>query len=485
MTLRTRLICALSLVFLSLVLLFSFRLSQVPSGLTVDEASIGYNASLVAKTGKGETGRKFSFFFLTVNGADWKQPVTIYSTAALFKIMPASVFSLRLVSVIFAAISGVIIVLLSYNLFGWVGLCAAFLVYASSPLVLIHSHLAQENIAPVLFVSSWLLTLWYFTKSRRSFWLVLSAIFVGLGFYSYKGMRLVVPVQVALSGLYLLILEKDLLGKIRTLGIFSLSLLPFFIIIPYLNTHYAGAVFDTNPQHLKLFYEYLNGYLSYFDLSYLFVKGDTAVLHSTSIHGVFLFPSLLLFVCGLFFRPKKMPFFSLVVASFFLFPLFYGQVDSIHRFSRILCFVPGYILICSAGASYLFSKVSQPYIKILLSLASFLFVIMYADFVQYYWYQYPRITQADFSATTERYYGELARLSKDSGKTAYVDKGIYNGDGENAHFFESAFFGQKLSFWTPGEAVPTHAVLMTNLQDYPGTTRLKTASDSRYFFFEN
>ena len=77
------LLAALGLILVALF--FSFRLRQTPPGLTIDEASIGHNAVLLGKDLHDESGRFLPFFPLTINGKDWKQPITMYTTVIFFK----------------------------------------------------------------------------------------------------------------------------------------------------------------------------------------------------------------------------------------------------------------------------------------------------------------------------------------------------------------------------------------------------------------
>ena len=83
------------LVFILLCIFYSYRILQVPSGLTADEGAFAYNAVLLSRTLHDENGRFMPFFVLSLNGTDWRQPVTQYYLAALFKIFGASLFLLR------------------------------------------------------------------------------------------------------------------------------------------------------------------------------------------------------------------------------------------------------------------------------------------------------------------------------------------------------------------------------------------------------
>ena len=84
---------------------FSYKLIQVPSGITGDEAAFGYNAILLSRTLHDENGRKLPVFVLSLNGTDWRQPVTQYFITAYFKIFGPSLFNLRFTSVLIAVVS--------------------------------------------------------------------------------------------------------------------------------------------------------------------------------------------------------------------------------------------------------------------------------------------------------------------------------------------------------------------------------------------
>ena len=91
--------------------LFTYKLTDVPPGINGDEAVIGYLSSQISKT--GYVNGKFLPLFANISWPDWKQPVTLYSTVAAFKIFGISYFNLRAVSVFFVLISGTFIFFLA------------------------------------------------------------------------------------------------------------------------------------------------------------------------------------------------------------------------------------------------------------------------------------------------------------------------------------------------------------------------------------
>jgi len=67
------------LLFLILILAFFLRvvnLEKAPAGFFCDEASIGYNAYLLLKTGKDEYGASWPIFFRAFG--EYKNPIAVY-----------------------------------------------------------------------------------------------------------------------------------------------------------------------------------------------------------------------------------------------------------------------------------------------------------------------------------------------------------------------------------------------------------------------
>jgi len=330
------------IIFVSLFVL-SYRLLEIPPDLTIDESSLGANALLLARTTRDETGRLIPIFTLTINKTDWKQPITQYYMAGLFKIFPPSVWLLRFSQKI--------------ALLGW-------LIYLTTPLVVIHAHLATENIMPVLFGSLWLWSVYRYRQSRSIKDLILNALILGSSFYCYRGMRAITPVWAAINVIAIVIISNKYMRKkplmvVKNLVIFCLCLLPFFAIIPWLEVKYAGAVFN-NQQYNQLgsIYDFIYAYLSSYDLGFLFVKGDDLLIHSTQIHGMFLLTTLPIFILGIYKIIKSKSFFGLLtLIAFFTTPILYGWANSIHRASRLLALVPFFVIIASYGIDYIMAIV--------------------------------------------------------------------------------------------------------------------------------
>lgn len=458
---------------------YTYRLTQDPPGLTVDEASIGYNAVLISKTLKDETGRFLPVFALTIGGHDWKQPSSIYAAALIFKLFGASLFNLRMVSVMAALFSFILVVYLNYLLLGYSGAWISGFLFLSVPTVLMHSHLAQENIMPIPFVTIWLISFLLYQKKKNPLFLIVSGIGLGLGIYSYKGMRAIVP-PLALISFIFLFFNRNWRTIVISILSFGLGLAPFILIMPWLNTHYAGALFDHQGFSLLKYYDFLYPYLSSFDVSALFIRGDITPWHSTGFHGMFLVSTLPLYLLGLVaaFRQKDdAGYWRFLVVGFFLSPLLFGQVGSVYRFSRLLVFVPFFVTFCTLGLLTLL-KIKRGFL--ITSLLSVLILLNFFDFVKYYWFTYPVFNRGAYGLNLEMYYKKLADLSKEKRLEPYIFTDDYNSSGEDAHFFEAAYFNQKIKQWKPSGQLPPHSLLMTRLAKQPGLTLLE--ADGPFFY---
>lgn len=474
-------------IFFGGFIFYSFRLTEVPKGVTNDEISIGYNALLIGETLRDESGRFLPFFALTAGGKDWKQPFSIYATLLSFKLFGPSLYSLRLVNVLVAVFSLMVLAFLGYLVLGRIGLFSSMFFFLISPSVLMHAHIGQENIVPVIFISLFLLLIFLFQKTKRLALLLVSGIVLGVSIYSYKGMRAIVPPLSLVTFLYLIYLSTSFKIFSRKLflpaGVFLLGLIPFLGIMPLLQRMYGGAVFDSQVIGVVSIYDFFYNYLSHFDISALFIAGDATVWHSTGIHGMFLLCSLPLFLIGIYQsisqRERDRGFWLFLVCGFFLLPLLFGPLGFVHRFSRLLVYVPFYVLFCSLGLQTLLAvRFGKKLVFVFVSLL----ILNFLDFGNYYFNRYSDAHTDQFLTNYEQEYRELAHLSREQRKIVYIYNEDYKRQNDEAKFYETAFFDQPFKLWYGGTPVPTDGILATTLPSIPGASRVKNDSNTIFFY---
>ena len=468
--------------FVILSKFFSYRILNVPLGLTADEGAFAYNAVLLSKTLHDENNRFLPIFVLSLNGADWRQPVTQYYLTAFFRFFGSSVFNLRYSSVVITLVSAGLLYYLSFKAGGHKLALFSSFIFLTTPLIMIQSHLGLDNIMPVPFTIIWMLCVYLFTKTKQNRYLLLSGIFLGINFYTYKGMRATVPVWAILTAGYIFydyLSQKNAanLKKVATrLIVFVLGILPFFAVIPLLEYKYAGAVFNNQGANTESVYSFVLPYLSSFDPSFLFIEGDATPWHSTGKHGMFLLATLPLALLGIATAIKKDRFWLFVVLAFFSAPLLYGFVNSVHRASRLMCLIPPYSLLAALGAIRLLQ-----FKKFLVIVFIFLASLNYYDFVNYYWYQYPELSRVWFGDLSGfRDYQVFGVKSKQLGLDPYVDKQVASNEGVSGRYFEAAYVSVGTYHIDSRDLLPKEGILLSDRENIPGLTKLDVSTDKYY-----
>lgn len=465
---------------------FTFRIIDVPPGINGDEAAIGYNAALVSRTGHDQNGRFLPLFVSTFDLTDWKQPITFYSTVLAFKIFGTSYQMLRDVSVIIILISATLIFFLCNEIFGTIGGLASIFIFLTIPAVLIQSHLALENIAPIPFTILWFWMLTKYQKNLKMKFLFLSAFFLGIDLFTYPGMRLIVPTFALISIIFIIVVnQKKGTKKIIFENLKFLLLVSLFPIIMFaVKNQYPGAILAYNrPQIPTAYQEILMPYISTFDPSFLFLTGDITPYHSTGKQGVFLIASLPLFILGIIsiFR-KKSIILKFILIAFFLSPLLYGLVGAIHRGSRLLILLPLFTIIATAGLLSLKEVKNKSLRYFLIMLSVFLLLFNYTDFVKDYWYDYPSRIESDFSKPFQLVFNSFAIESKKRTLQPLIQDNLFSQNPIAFDFFEQAYFTDKLQRWNGNTVVPPKSIILVNDQNLTKNSKLNSTKIGLGFY---
>ncbi len=450
-------------VFLTAVFLFTFRNLQIPPGIETDEGVIAHNAALISKTGRDQNGRFMPMFILSSDKMDWKQPVSIYLTAIYFKVFGMSLWVFKLVNVSVALISLCLMWILLKTLFGEKEAVWGTIVLITTPMVVISTRIGTEAISPLLFATAWLLTIALYRKNGRLVNLVLSALTLGVGFYSYKGMRLVIPPWTLMTMGYIYHKSARDWGKFfRSVGVFTIVLFPFFSITPFLELKYPGAVFERATLALESYRHYAYYWLSNLDLGFLFLQGDVGRIFSVELFGSFLLGALPFFLVGIKKAVDKMSFFTFILGSYLLTPVLFGMAGSMGYGHRLVAIIPAYVIITTLGIR----GVRRGW-NILLAL---FFAVNFFNFFTYYFYRYPQLheTKTAFSNNLDRAYYRLATLSKKEQLAPYIQENVHQQHGEGNLFFEAAYFDNPLTLWKQGSPLPPKSILLTNMEVVDG-----------------
>jgi 4-amino-4-deoxy-L-arabinose transferase-like glycosyltransferase len=256
-------------------------LGDLPTGLFLDEASVGVNARLIARAGIDQYGESLPVFFRALD--DYKCGLFLYSAAPFLVAGPPTARAVRLPAALWGLLAVLVAFFLARELYDGsdaAGLWAA-LFLAVTPWHVHFSRIAWQAIvltvvypAAVLFVLRWLRT----RRSRDAF---LAGLLCALSLYAYTVAKLLVAATV-LAVVYALIRIRAR-PRDRDPWIFAAALAvaaaPF--TIAYLGDHAAinlrfGAM-------LLPPLEALGAYLSHLSPGFLWLTGDANLRHSPGV----------------------------------------------------------------------------------------------------------------------------------------------------------------------------------------------------------
>lgn len=471
-----------SILFFSIVLLsislFTFKILQIPPGLETDEGSISYNALLISKNLRDQNNRFMPFFILSSDNIDWKQPVLIYSSAIIFKLFGASLLNFKLVNVLYSILTLLLIYLLTRQIIKEKTYALiASLLYSISPMIIITTRIGNESILPAFFSSLWLLLLTLYYKYKKNYLIILCAIALGVGFYSFKGMRIVVPVWSVLSTIFILFIHKISKQSIKSAIIFVITMLPFALIIPLLELKYAGSIFDRSSIPIENYRYFIHYWLANMNPFSLFSEPDIGKIYQMNYFGALLVSTLPIFISGIYSIAKQSNYHRFLLITFILTPALFGVAKSTSYSHRLTGLIPIYAILTTIGVQYLyniFKKYKKE--KYFIVISAIFISLNFFDFANYYYFKYPNYNQTKISFANHYHqaFKSLAILSKEKKLIPYIQSDIYNSHGDANKFFEKAYFNDSIKQWNLGEPIPKNSILLTQLGTLDNSQNLNT-----------
>lgn len=298
-------ITLLGVVFLIALTLRLFQLESVPVGFHIDEASKGYSAYSILKTGKDDNGNIIPLYIdiFGDNSPSGYHILTIIPVA----VFGLTEFSVRLTGAIFGALSIFAIYLLTISLLKnkYVGILSAFLL-AVSPWHINLSRASNEGIVALFFIMLGFALVFLSIKSENKILLLAGTAAASLSFFFYQTPRLFVPLMYFASILIFMFMEKTKLKNsfrkaliISFLGVIILDFILIFVIpggsgrftqvniFSYPETQLVldeqireDGVLNTENIVTRIFHNkainfpiaYISNYFNYFSLNFLFIN---------------------------------------------------------------------------------------------------------------------------------------------------------------------------------------------------------------------
>lgn len=364
-----------------------WNLNKNPAGFFCDEASIGYNAYSILKTGRDEWGAKFPLFFKAFG--EYKNPLDIYFTTLFIAIFGLNEFAVRFTSVFFSLLSLLVLFYIGKEIkdekFGlWL-----MFIFSINPWAI---HLSRVNLEGLLiFIFFFLIALFFlikFYKENRQFNLIYFSIFSALTGYSYFPARIFVPLFFITNVIFLLTKKSKSLAKI------ILAVVIYIIISLPLVFHLTSGLGLNRWRQVSLFTQkninpakkFLTSYLLHFSPNFLFLKGDIDMpsqfitRHSIRGIGEFYIWQAPFIIAGIYYLIiNRSKFFLPIMLALLVYPIpssLTGDVSP--QATRSIIGIIPFTLLTGFGVNYFFCLIKKIRSSIkLLILACFSIIITF------------------------------------------------------------------------------------------------------------
>lgn len=407
---------SLIFIFVVSVALRFYQLGVNPPSLDWDEASLGYNAYSILKTGADEYGNKLPLTFRSFD--DYKPPVYVYLTVPSVSLFGLNEFAVRLPS----ALLGVIGIFATFFLVRellkntTIAFLSAFFL-AISPWHLQFSRTAFEgNVGLTFFLLG---ALFFLRGTKTGKPLILASIFFILASYSYHSFRLIVPLFIFISAI---VFRKELIAYKK----FALA---FFIILTVLSIPIAQNIFSPQGVSSRLSMvtifgsdqlleksinriEYdkkhgdfigsvfhnrrvaysmavIKGYLDHWNPDFLFLHGDGGRQHHGVDVGMLYLWELPLILFGIYTLLQKMDKKTLIIFVIFLLaPLPSAITTGTPHPVRAIAMIPVFHIFTAVGIFTFFRRMIE--INALYKKVAVVSVVGFFGFLNfaYYMHQY-------------------------------------------------------------------------------------------------
>lgn len=398
------------LILICILFLFTrlYKIAEIPASVYWDEASIGYNAYSIGKTGKDEWGDFLPIHFRAFG--EFKLPVFIYTVAIFVKIFGLNEFSVRLPAALFSLGVVIITYLLAKKITNStvIGLLSSLFI-TISPWYFIFSRTGYEATAGLMF---YLVGIYLFLLiTKRKVFLLISIISLILSVYSYNSFRLIVPLTIMFLVLldlrsFLFIFKKTKLYLFFSLVLIIISVIPIYRLYAY----DAGIARFQAVSELSL-NSFVRNYLSHYSIDFL-IQGDKNLRSQQSGFDQIYLPELILLPLGLLYIIGRKSKYSLIVVFLTLISPIPAAItkESPHAL-RAISLVPFFGILSAMGIIQLKEILKIRFIEPSMVIMMLLFFINYfTNFINTYpvqsshdWqYGYKRI-YIDFKDQFEKY----------------------------------------------------------------------------------
>ncbi len=336
-------------------LLYATRLGEVPVYVMHDEAQGALQAHVIATTGRDLSGRLLPLYFTEPEFPPGRDPALIYVTALGLTLLPFTEAGVRTPTALIAVLNVVLTFLVARRLFqsNAMGLVVAGLLLLT-PIHFIRGRLLLSPLYSIPFILAWLWSLARFEEERTARPLVMAAICLGLGAYSYLAAVVMMPIYLAVT-LAIGYRRLGLGAAVRAVAAFTATLMPmvlWYVTHPERNSQIVRAYqLDANAESPLT--RWIGMYWSFFDPAFLFVSGDASLVNSTREAGFFPMAFAVLLPLGLYEVVRLRQPLPLAIAIGFVTAPLVSMISGAIEMNRVMFAIPFGVLLAGYGVHLL------------------------------------------------------------------------------------------------------------------------------------
>ena len=381
-------------IFLTFIIIIAsilrlWQLGKVPSSPDWDEVALGYNAYSILQSGRDEYGKFLPIILRSFD--DYKPALYAYLVMPSISVLGLNVTAVRLPSAIFGILTVLAVFFLVRELFkkNNIALLTTFLL-AISPWHIQFSRVAFEANVGVALNAFGIL---FFLKAFKKPWfLLLSALMLGLSLHTYQSEKVFVPLLIAiliyafrkeffsirkkyiytsliiftiicLPLILFTLTNKDALSRAKTVSIFSNSSIiqanTEKLVRDRVNNDILGLFLDNRRVEFAKYV--VNGYLSHLDINWLFIKGDIARHHAPGMGLMYLveLPFLLIGIYMLIFGNFDKAVKLFMALWFLIVPIPASITNDVPHAVRTINFLPILQILTAIGIISALQKISN------------------------------------------------------------------------------------------------------------------------------
>lgn len=207
------------LIFAIATIFVTYKISDVPQGLHVDEAGAFYDAICISKYGVDRYLYKLPVYFINFGGG--QNALYTYLAAIFIKLFGANTAVFRLPAILLSLLSIIVFYkMICENKTKKQALLTSFIL-AACPFFVMKSRWGLESylMCSLLIIATFVLM--KALNKGKLFWYILAGFFCGLMLYTYAISYVVVPIILGIVFLYLLVIQKV---KIKNIVCFAIPL---------------------------------------------------------------------------------------------------------------------------------------------------------------------------------------------------------------------------------------------------------------------